>query len=61
MVSVLLCTYRQAGYCNHQPKNRNPCSLVKPFPPLEAMFSGINELYDKTIALNELQDSEHLR
>lgn len=56
-----LCTYRLTGYFNHQSKNRSLWSLLQPFPPLEATFSGINELYDKTIALNELEDSKHLR
>lgn len=56
-----LCTYRLTGYFNHQSKDRSLCSLLQPFPHLEAMFSGINELYDKTIALKELEDSKHLR
>lgn len=55
------CSYRLAGYFNHQPKHRSPCLLLKPSSPLGAMFCDIKELYDKIIPPNELQDNRHLR
>lgn len=55
------CSYRLAGYFNHQPKHRSPCLLLKPSSPLGAVFCDIKELFDKIIPPNELQHNRHLR